>query len=119
VSGARDPRAGRRSGTVSRAGVLAGRRRALYHPPGRHHARPDDGRPQRRDVSHPGDRPARAGDALAASQGRGGALARDGGARGEDVRGDRAGRRRRFRPRSTNSCSPGSCAASPFGSPRR
>jgi len=48
-------------------------------------------RPQRRDVSHPGDRPARAGDALAASQGRGGALARDGGARREDARGDRAG----------------------------
>src|SRR2546425_8958234 len=45
-SGARDPRAGRRFGAVSRAGVLAGRRRALYHPPGRHHARPHD-RPTR------------------------------------------------------------------------
>jgi len=124
VSGARDPRAGRRFGAVSRAGVLAGKTAGPISP----------SRASSRATRPTGVRnvgmyriqvigPRELAMHWQPSQGRGGALARDGGARREDARGDRAGRdpasiyaaSAPLPPRSTNSCSPGSCAASPFG----
>ena len=50
--------------------LLAGRRGAVHHAPGRDHARPADRRPQRRHVPDAGDRPALDVHALADPQGR-------------------------------------------------
>ena len=83
----------RRRGSRSPAdpALLAGRPRAVHHPPGRDHARPEDRHAQRRHVPHAEARLPLDGDALAAAQGRAHGLP-------GDRRPARGGRRARPRP---------------------
>ena len=105
-------------GTPAGPDLLARRRRAVHHAPGRDHEGPAHRRPQRRHVPPAGARPADDRDALADPQGRPRRLparrrqARGGG-RARARPGHRLQRERAAaRSTSTSSCSPASCAAS-------